>query len=910
MAKQEIQHPIDILKDIPEAKNVEQPDLMFKFDGAWLPSQDGATIGPENFQKLVNMRYNDTGIEGVTGYTEVNPTGIPDGGDTQTIKTGIYGKTEGRTQQDHTLVQATTSTGQGSVYWNKTAIGSQGNFESAALHTDASLNLKGRFSSAPSGSVAYANGEEAVIWDGEEGFIGSAFTTSDSAEALPIDITDKMINTRTDSTNIVTISAAGRRYMTIMTRRPCKGFGITVSSANAAASTLAVKYWDGSAYQDVAGLSDGTASPAGTPFAVSGNITFTEPSVVLKHFEERYMYAYQIDIGAGAGATTNISEITCNMAMQTPSNIWDGIYRTPIASQVYTQATDTWEDYTLHVSEGSSVQVPVGCILDGFVATNDKLVIMFDQPMAGIRMTMLGNLVSTTAAAVMTVKYWSGTGFTTVGSTLNDGTDSSGAGSGPTFARSGLVSWTPPVTEEKLTKFGIQGYAYEITVTGGNLTGTKGSTEEVVIDLISGIPKKLAIETYKFPIHYKNKLLLCGYTEGNEGNRIDYTVDNGPDIFNGEESSLDGYQSIYVGGTSNLTCGAQLYNRFGSNLFASCVLFKNSETFLLVGDSPLDFKLYPVSRNIGCPAPYSLATAEIGIELGEKVARNVAMFVSNSGPMMYDGATLAPIEGLDVYFDPNESIAVNFDYLDISQGWFDSTYREYNIMLATGSSTTLNVWFAYDMVRRKWYQKDTGAADRLQCGFGVTDANGDQHIYAGSLVGKLFQLNNGASWAGTAIDNLVKTGDFFPSQNEWDITRIRRLKFSAVRVVETDAQIGYSYYQDTDYDGGYSVRWQDVTTLLANSSTAGVAFTDVTAAKANSGTAGVTWKSAAARQVMDVALTSGLNRLMRHTQPTNHVGWCHAFQFEFSSASTLKGMQPIMWGVQWEFVRKDHYNLS
>jgi hypothetical protein len=129
-------------------------------------------------------------------------------------------------------------------------------------------------------------------------------------------------------------------------------------------------------------------------------------------------------------------------------------------------------------------------------------------------------------------------------------------------------------------------------------------------------------------------------------------------------------------------------------------------------------------------------------------------------------------------------------------------------------------------------------------------------------------------------------------------------------VVETGAQIGYSYYQDTDDDGGYGIRWQDVTTLLANSGTEGVSFTDVTASLATSATAGVSWNSAAARQVMDVALTSGLNRLMRHTQPTNHIGWCHSFKFTFSSSETLKGMQPIMWGVQWEFVRKDHYNLT
>jgi hypothetical protein len=912
MAEEEktIEKPIDILSNVPEVQNVEQPDLMFSFDGAWVPSKDGALIGPNNFQELVNLRYNDSGIEGITGYTEVNTIGITTH---TTINSGIYFKAADRAQKDYVLVHASDpdDSDDGAIYVNKTDIGDQGPFEATSLHEDTTKGLTGRFSSGPAGVAAFANTEVAKVWEGDESFIGSAFTTTTAAEALPVDVTEKAINSRTNSDNVWVISQATRRFMTVLSRRPLEAIKFSVSSANATTSTLNIAYWNGSSYTDCTTQNDGTAT-GGVTLAQSGWVTFDDTLSVakLKHFEERYMYAYQVTLSNDVGATATISEVTCRMSMQAPTNIWDGIYRTPIQCQVYTQANDAWEDFTLHVSEGSSVSVPVGCILDGFVATNDELVIMFDEPMSGIRMTMLGNLVNAAGAAVMGVNYWSGDAWVPVGTTLNDGTDTSGAGTGPTFASSGLVSWTPPATEEKKTLFGTQGYAYQIKVSGANLTGTKGSDEEVVVDLISGVPKQVPIHTYKFPLQYKNKLLWCGYTEGNEGNRVDYSVDNGPDIYNGEESSLNGYQSIYVGGTEPLTCGTQLYNRFGSNLFASCVLFKNSEVYLLVGDGPLDYKLYPVSRTIGCPAPETLATAELGVELGENVARNVAIFCSNSGPMIYDGATLAPIHGLDVYFDPNEAIAVNFDVLDKAKGWFDSTYREYNLMLATGSSTTLNIWLCYDIVRQKWFQKDTGVADRIQCGFGVIDDNGDQHVYAGSLIGKLFQLNNGASWAGTEITNEVRTGDFFPSGNEWDITRIRRLKFSAVRVVETGAQIGYSYYQDTDDDGGYGVRWQDVDTLLASSSTAGVEFTDVTSSLATSATAGVSWDSAAERQVMDVALTSGLNRLMRHTQGTNHIGWCHSFKFTFSSSTTLKGMQPIMWGVQWEFVRKDHYNLT
>ena len=892
--------PLEELLNVPQVENVAQPDDMFDFKGTWLPSEDPALIGPTNFQKLVNMRYSDSGIEGITGYTKVNTTPI---GTYTIIKNGIYFKTNGRTQEDYVLVHAVDSSGNGVVLQNQTAIGSQGNFEAGTLHDDALPNLTGRFSLAPGETVAYANENVVHVWDGEEGFISAAFTTTSGAEHNPIDVTEKMINSRVTSGNVATLDQT-RKWMTIMTRRPAKGFYIYVSDANGAAVDLTVNYWDGTAYEAVTGESDGTKVGSAT-LAQSGLYSFDDTIDVAKlhHFEERYLYSYQIIIGTDAAAAADISEITVDMSMQTPSNVWDGVYRTPIQCQFYNQSNAAYEDYTLHVSESSSVSLPVGCIIDG-MTTLDELYLMFDEKQAGIRVTMLGNLVNTETSD-MILKYWDGDNWTTVGATLADGT---AAGTVKTFGQSGTVTWNPPSDEEKKTLFGTQGYAYQITV-DTLLSGTEGGDEETVIDLISGIPAQKELPSFKFPLRFKSKLFLCGYTQGNEGNRIDFSEDNAPDIYNGENTSLDGYQSIYVGGTDDLTCGTQLYNRFGSNLFASLVLFKNNEIYLLTGDSPLDYQLYPVSQKIGCPAPLSLDTAEIGTELGEAVARNVALFVSNQGPMMYDGATLSRIDGLDIYFDPNESVSVNFDYLDTAIGWFDSTYREYNILLPTGSSTTLNSWFAYDIVRKKWYQKDTGVADKAQCGFPVVASDGNAYIYAGSLNGYMYHLENGANFAGTPITNEVQTGDFFPSQNEWDITRIRRLKFSAKRVVETDANVEFYYYGNTDDDGGLSVRFQDTTTTLANSGAAGLTFVDVTATLANSGDAGVSWSSQVA-QLLDLSITSGLNRLMRKTEPLNQTGWCHSFKFLFTSSETQKGMQPIMWGIQWEYVRKDHNDID
>lgn len=886
-------------------KDIEQPEVMYPFSGAWTPTIDATLIGPENFQTLINMRYNDAGIEGVNGYAFRNTTAIS----TYTkIKSGIHLRTQGRTTENYNLVHAVSSGGQGRVYVNTTDIGSVGDFATGIgvqtagskadyLIEDASVDLVGRFSKAPGENVAYCNGENNYLWSGKETTIGSAFTTTSAAEAAPIDVTEKIVNNRTDTT--LTIGGS-RDYVTILTTRPAQAFKIYVQSANVSASTLAVKYWNGTAYAAVTNASDGTTS-GGVALAQTGTVTFdsTISTAKLHHFEDRYLYAYQLYLDAG---TADIYQITYEAPPQAPTNVWDGIYRTPIQTQLYTQSTTSYEDYTLHVAESSTVNVPVGCILDGFVAgaSKDEMYMMFDEPMAGIRFTMLGNLVNK-ATTTSVLYYWNGTTWTQLSSAFIDGTS---VGSTITFGQSGLMSWAPPTDEEKKTLFSTQGYAYKLVTTGANMTGTKGGTEEVVIDLVTGVPAPKAIPAFKFPVQYKSKLMLCNYEQGNEGNRIDYGLDGNADIFNGENSSLDGYQSIYVGGSEHITCAAQLYNRFGSNLLSSLAIFKNNELYLLTGDSPIDYQLFPVSFKIGCPAPHSLVTAEVGFELGENVARNVAIFVSNGGPMMYDGAVLYPIRGMEKYFDPNEVGSVNFSYLDQARGWFDSTYKEYNMLITTGTSTTLNSWFVYDLVRKKWFQKDVGSTNKVQCGWNVSADNGDQYVYGGTLVGKMLQLETGTSWASTSIDNEIQVADFFPSGNEWDITRIRRLKFVCKRTLENDTNVQYYYYADTNPATGLIVTFVDTTAAYTDSGDAGYSFVDVTGDYSDTGVAGYAWFSDSPTSI-DIS-QSGNTRVVRETNDMNLVGWSHSFRFVYSSTTTPKGLQPLMWGVQYETVRKDY----
>ena len=59
---------------IPQAPDVQEQELQFFFDGAWLPDLDPAEIGAKNYSELKNLRYGPEkmGLEGVQGYTKIN----------------------------------------------------------------------------------------------------------------------------------------------------------------------------------------------------------------------------------------------------------------------------------------------------------------------------------------------------------------------------------------------------------------------------------------------------------------------------------------------------------------------------------------------------------------------------------------------------------------------------------------------------------------------------------------------------------------------------------------------------------------------------------------------------------------------------------------------------------------------
>jgi hypothetical protein len=870
---------------------------MNRFDGMWMPDIDGSLIGAQNYQTLENLRYKDSGLEGVNGYTKVNTTALT----TYTkIRTGHQLRTN-KTQDSYILVNAVDSGGQGRVYVNRTAPGSQGDFDTTskfdtsgnAYFEDASSGLTGRFSDAPQGNIGYCNGEESMIFGGDEQRVAACFSCTTAGLALPKDVTKQINNELSTTDNKFTWDQSDRPFTLVMTTRPIQALKIYVSSANAEDSTLTVKTWTGAAFGADLVDSDGTKVGVDS-LAQTGVVTLTshtDGTSKLKHFEELYLYAYLIELEKDAAGTpsADIYHITVDYAFQSVKDVWDGVYRQPIQWQAL-DGTEYY-DYTLQVNESSDVNAPIGGQIDGWTSS-DKIYIMFEDQMSAIKFTMLGDLVNK-AASVVSMKYWDGDAYQAV-TNLVDGTI---ATAGKSFGQSGLISWTPPTDEQPQTEFGSFGYMYEISLSG-TLTGTKGSTAEVLVDVCTGVPHQLIVRPFDFSAIYGTRLMLGGFSKGDEGNRMDYSVANAPDAFNGFDASDNAKQSLYFGGVEDIVGATQIYNRFGASVYAMLLVLKKNETYILVGDTPDEFIIYDVAKTVGCVAPLSLATAEVGLDLGNGLTRNVAIWLSHSGPMMFDGAILTPIPGIRSYFDPNDAKYIDFSLIEKAVGWVDPNYKEYNLLIPSGSASLNNVWLVYDLIRRRWFRKTTGQAAFPQTGFEVgAKQTGQRYVYGGIDTGYMISLETGTYWddgSSAGITQKVKTGDFFPSQNIWDETTIRKFKIFIKRLTGSSVTntLEVNYFTDTDLNAGSGVIFED------GNAASGIFITWTD-------TDGVEWASATSATV-NLDLDVGLQRLIRVIQDLNRTGWAHAFEFTVTTSDITKGFQPVLWGTQYRINRKDN----
>ena len=558
--------------------------------------------------------------------------------------------------------------------------------------------------------------------------------------------------------------------------RPIKGFKIYVGTANTTAGTMSVYEWDGSAWSAVSNLVDGTSS-GGITFAQTGSVTFDDTNGTAKKKMVNGLLLYYYKVSVELATSTTVTHCTLDASFQTIKPIWDNEYK-DIASFIKYDDSKNY-DYTAEVTEETTDEFAE---LDSLGATTDYLLIGSLDRIRGLVFKFIANHVNTTASTTMTIYEWNGVGWSSV-TALDDGTSVGGV----SFGQSGVASWTPSDADE-VHKQSIAGgtpyYYYKVVF-------DQAFSADVQLYWVGTIPDLLdnSIRGYKFPMMFDQRLFLFNNVDG-KGNEGYYTDRETAEIF---------IDKVYIGDEEELISGVSLYSQFGSTLYRTAVLCKKSQTWLMEvapSDDDETYRIYQVSSTLGCIAPLTMAVCD-DVYMAENVKKQVAIWQSHNGVVIFDGASPRLVsQDIEHFWDKAHSDAIPANMMSKSKGWYDSHYRRYHLLIASGSgATTLNTELVYDLELQKWFQIDRGSGKYLQFGFPVRDTSGNVYSYGLIDTGYMLRLENGNDFDGNNIVSTFRTKDFMPHTSPMAMGRLRTCMLTWVRKTSgTDATITVKHY--------------------------------------------------------------------------------------------------------------------
>jgi len=534
-------------------------------------------------------------------------------------------------------------------------------------------------------------------------------------------------------------SATGKTYMYLGAYHKLDGFNMTITNANTAAGTMSVNYWNGSSWQPVTALVDGTSS-GGAPLAQTGSISFdsTVSLADLKLLDLFELYWYQIELSE-CDAGTRISYVTSSGPAQPISNIWDGSGF--LFNYAYVFDNSEYNDYTVEAQDENPLTVVE---LDSLGTASDFLLLGSIERAQAINISIPAKKGNSNAASV-SVSYWDGTAWQVAGN-VDDSTNVDGV----SLSKTGSISFdSPEIASEFTTAIETEAQLYYY-----KLSWTADLDGEVEVYFITGIPVAEDVKNYEFAALYGNRTILLSEESGLKNKAI-YSAENAPYIFSGLDAG-----ALFFGTDEEIIATANIYNVFNSTGYDQLIVCKQNETYRLFGGDPTEWSIQQMSSNVGCIAPLSMAVCEIsGLEGGE---RHVAIWQGSGAVYICDGATILPIsDDIRHYWDEDDSEYIPADRQDDSVGWYDSDLMAYKILISSGAGqTTHNVELEYSLLNGEWtklYRENGSGVNPLQVGFSVRTTAGKKYNYGATDEGRVYRLENGLTWDGTGITQYVWT---------------------------------------------------------------------------------------------------------------------------------------------------------
>jgi hypothetical protein len=577
------------------------------------------------------------------------------------------------------------------------------------------------------------------------------------------------------------------------------GFKVYVETANLTASSLVVQYWDGAEWVAVSGLSDGTAA-GGVTLAQTGEVSFTSTVGLAKAsvLDWGFLYWYRL-LYTEVDETTEISQVTLKAPVQPLVDIWDGTQR--IAHSFLKFNAVSYLDLTINVADEDHSSANTATYADiSSLATIHHLLVGSLEPLSGVVFKFAEDKVNT-ANTNLTVEYWNGSDWVVTTGTVDKTAN---------FTQSGVVSWTAVADGSEFTKSVVRDiplYYYKISFDANLSTN-------VHLDHVTCIPAQKQIGSYLFPLHAHNRTWLCSEQSGLK-NRAIVSASGTSQVFNGTDST-----AFDFGNTTALTAGGVIYGQYGSNLYDLAVFCKSRETWVVSGNNPLNWTQFQVSDNVGCVAPKTMVSCHLTNTEVEGLSKHLLIWQAMDGVYLFDGRTLHPIHGdIKNFFELSASDKLNPSMASKSSAFFDPREQEYHWLFASGTSTTLNREFVFNVKKFKWFEIQRTTGKRLQLGLAVKDSNNNPYTYGFIDTGYTERLENSNTFDGSGIEHSVWFGEQLLTGSLYINQQVREVLLA--QVAKSSGEVTLSHYGNSSttaetvalscVNGGYRLAKKGVT---------------------------------------------------------------------------------------------------
>ena len=588
-----------------------------------------------------------------------------------------------------------------------------------------------------------------VIYPGTQSSVSSFFVYKGSVaipqiplagEDYSFPLRDGLAATYADVSSLSTLAD----YHAIFIRTDCMATALafTMLAANTSAAVMQVHYWNG-AWTEVVGLSDGTAVD-GKTMSKDGTMTWNSVSDHKPHYMfGNAGYWLRLSLASGSLASpTTISAATYESGFTKICNTWDGLPIAASESYLYKAATTSYLTYPASTIE-----------LEAMLAT-DKLYVGTIDPAVGLYIDP--GAVPNENAATMTAKYFNGSEFVTVGTSLEDGT----AVGGKTLAKAGWVTFEHP-SDEQSTMFQTSQWQirwYEISFSASLTTDMTLYVEYMPWFDIADFGICHNLITWKNRVSYAWSE-LPGY--------VAITAKDMPTSLNGSDYFI---KDIGDGRSNKVVAQAIFRNELviwqeEKGVDGGCITLLEGYDPLRIGKLLISTRFGTFSQKSVCVVDEDVVTFNLQLQADGTFAKSpdvktAAFFLSRYGFCMIDGrggVTIVSDPAITPYFDQTDTRCIRRGYEDDHWIAIDSTYNVIRIGLVSGSTATVpNIFLVYD------YKTGSFSHDKLayplSCHVEV-EAESGQHqvlqIGGGVNDGMVYQLNTGTNDVSTAIDAYV-----------------------------------------------------------------------------------------------------------------------------------------------------------